>query len=66
MGYGKCWKVPVSKLESLIANADEEDICLIEVWHDTSDKIEDCELWLSLATGWEDRIDDTPPVNPTT
>ncbi len=66
MGYGKCWKVPISDLESLIANADEQDICLIEVWHNTSDKIEDCELWLQLASGWTNDFDEGPPENPTT
>lgn len=66
MGYGKAWKVPVEKLEDLITNVDAEGNCTIEVWHDTSDKIADCQLWLllPLPPGWVDLIPTKPPVNP--
>lgn len=65
MGYGKCWKVPAATLENLIDNKDENGDCLIEVWHDSSDKIADCQLWLNLLGGWADLFPITPPVDPT-
>lgn len=40
IGYGKQWKVSKSDLESLIANADSNDNCFIEVWNDSDDVIE--------------------------
>lgn len=66
MGYGKCWKVPKEKVEELANNADSNEDCFIEVWHDTSDKIEDCELYIKLPTTWtNDWPIDDPPSNPT-
>ena len=67
MGYGKQWKVSKATLESLIANADSNDICFIEVWNDTDDVIENSgtELWLKLSTGWSDEHPIIPPVSPT-
>jgi len=68
MGYGKLWKVPKSTLESLIANADSQNYCKIEVWSDSSDEISDCALWLKMATGWTDFLppyeaeDPNPPT----
>ena len=64
MGYGKAWKVPVTALEDLISNADTEGNCMIEVWHDTSDKIADCQLWLKLLPGWVDLYPIDPPMDP--
>ena len=67
MGYGKQWKVPKSDLESLIANADSNDNCFIEVWNDNDDVIENLgtQLWLKLSGGWSDQLPYVPPVNPT-
>ena len=67
MGYGKQWKVSKSDLESLIANADSNNDCFIEVWNDSDDVIEDSgtQLWLKLSTGWVDEHPIIPPVSPT-
>ncbi len=64
MGYGKCWKVPKSDLEDLIANADEQNNCFIEVWNDSTNVIENSgtKLWLKQSTGWDDNF--PPESNP--
>lgn len=66
MGYGKLWKVPTSTLQSLIANADSQGNCKIEVWSDTADSISSCELWLKLATAWSDKLPPEQAEDPNT
>ena len=67
MGYGKQWKVAKSTLETLIENADGNGDCFIEIWNSSTNVIEDSgtELWLKLASGWDDDFpDESPAVDP--
>ena len=65
MGCGKAWKVPASKLQDLINNKDAAGNCKIEVWGTTSDNINNCDLYIGLATGWVDEFQEIPVENPT-
>jgi len=64
MPYAKAWKVTTTQLQSLIDAADSQGYCMIEVYHGTSDKIADCELWLKYSTAWGDQMPIVPPVIP--
>ena len=58
MSFGKLWKVPKDHILALASNADTNDDCLIEVWHESSDSLADCELYLKLSSGWLDSFPD--------
>jgi len=65
MASAKCWKVSTSLLELLIAAADSQGNCYIEVYAASSDKIDDCELYLKTGTTtWQDSIPIDPPDIP--
>jgi len=65
MASAKCWKVSTSLLESLIDNADSQGNCYLEVYAASSDKIDDCELYLKTGTTtWQDSIPIIPPTIP--
>jgi hypothetical protein len=54
MSFGKLWKVPKATILALAANADTNDDCFIEVWHENSDSLADCDLYLKLSSTWSD------------
>ena len=64
MSYGKKWKVPVAELESLIANADTNGKCYIEVWSEGSSDIADSELYFLLSSGWNNTFPSDIPDDP--
>ena len=64
MGKGKLWKVPKEKIQELYRNADSDGNCHIEIWHETSDKVEDYKLYLKLDHGWFDDWPGDEPVAP--
>jgi hypothetical protein len=64
-GTGKAWKIPISTLNALISNHDQQGKCKIEVWSVGSTSVPgDLQLYLSLQTGWCDSLPIDPPVNP--
>ena len=61
----KAWSVPASKLQQLIEAQDSAGNCKIQVWHDTSDKVKDCDLYLGLVSGWVDSFTEITPIDST-
>jgi len=64
MPYAKAWKVSTTQLQALMDAADSEGYSKIEVYHSTSNLVQDCDLWLKYSSGWSDNIPIVPPTIP--
>jgi len=64
MESAKCWQVSTALLESLIDAADLDGNCQIEVYSATSNVIDDCQLYIKLATAWQNAMPIIPPTIP--